>query len=229
MPHPAWTGDRRSTRSSQILAALPGSTFARLQPLQTLLSSGGGSPGAAGTGADQMPMAELAPYVPLQAQISPAQLQGVTSAGDLLSDVGAITVQPGESLRNYREALLRCLSAFWRADPATGTQVLGRTSAQINALADKVRISSAGTVSFPGEEGRVPVTVSNDLDVPVKVGLTLTATPAYRIQPQAVTDLTIPPGERSSLEVPVSVVGSGTAGGDGPTADAGRSSVWCWQ
>jgi hypothetical protein len=52
------------------------------------------------------------------------------------------------------------------------------------------------------------VTVSNDLPVAVTVGLTLSASPAYRLASTPIEPITVPPGQRLSLEVPVRVVGS---------------------
>lgn len=100
---------------------------------------------------------------------------------------------PGAELQSYREALLRCESAAWILAAGTGSELLTRTSIQVAQERDKVHITSAGTISFPGSKGRVPITVANDTDVPVTVGLTLTATPAYRIEVEPIQDIRIPP------------------------------------
>lgn len=157
------------------------------------------------------PSAELAPWGPADVaatSLPPGQTDTVATAGAALAEIGAIAVQPGDALRPYREALLRSLSTAWHTEQSLGSQVVSRTAAQVAAERAKVTISSAGTVSFPGESGRVPVTVSNDLDIAVTVGLTVTATPAYRVSADPVEPITVPPGQRLSLEVPVTLVGS---------------------
>lgn len=154
--------------------------------------------------------AELLPFGPLAqaARLSRSHMTQVATAGAALAEIGDIAIAPGDVLSRFRESLLRSSSAAWRNDAPLGALQLSRTSEQISAERDKVTISSAGPVSFPGEQGRVPVTVSNDLAVAVNVGLTLSATPSYRIDPEPIPPITVPPGQRLSLEVPVRVIGS---------------------
>lgn len=182
-----------------LLEALTTAEYAQPRQLSAALAGGSAAPTGelTGTAATGTP-----------APLSDEHLAGVAAAGDTLAEIGDIAVQPGDSLRGFREALLRSSSARWRLDPAMGALVLDRTNTQIVAQRDEVRISSAGIVSFPGEQGRVPVTVSNDLAVAVTVGLTLSASPSYRIEPAPIEPVTVPPGQRLSLEVPVRVVGS---------------------
>ena len=182
-----------------LLAALTTAEYAEPRSLSAALTAGSAAPES-----------ELAATAAIgtAAPLTDEYLAGVAAAGDTLAEIGDIAVQPGESLRGFREALLRSSSARWRPDPAMGALLLDRTNTQIVAQRDRVRISSAGIVSFPGEQGRVPVTVSNDLTVAVTVGLTLSATPSYRIEPAPIEPVTVPPGQRLSLEVPVRVVGS---------------------
>ena len=62
-------------------------------------------------------------------------------------------------------------------------------------------------VVLSGDRGSVPVTVANDLDQPVRVGVAITAEPAARLDADALPAVQIEPGRRASLEVPVRVVG----------------------
>jgi DUF971 family protein len=52
------------------------------------------------------------------------------------------------------------------------------------------------------------VTIANDLDQRVTVGLRLVGTPSARLVAETVTDIVIEPGKRASVVVPVRVVGS---------------------
>lgn len=58
-------------------------------------------------------------------------------------------------------------------------------------------------MTFPGAQGRVPITISNDLAVPVLVGVELRATPDYRLQVEPVAPIEVAPGQRTSVEVQV--------------------------
>ncbi|MFM2438487.1 MAG: hypothetical protein RLZ55_1306 [Actinomycetota bacterium] len=136
------------------------------------------------------------------------QMAGVAQINQTIDAIGTITESPDPAVVPVREAALRCASAQWRNQPGLGALLLERTTAQAEALHDRVRISSQGPVAFPGAEGRVPVTVSNDLSVPVTVSVALIADQDYRLEDQPPQPVRIPAGQRLSLEVPVLVVGS---------------------
>jgi uncharacterized protein YfaS (alpha-2-macroglobulin family) len=58
-----------------------------------------------------------------------------------------------------------------------------------------------------GDRGSVPVTVTNDFDQTVRVGVSITADPAARLDAEPLEVVEIEAGRRASLEVPVRVVG----------------------
>lgn len=144
------------------------------------------------------------------ATLSPEHLAAVRQDVATLASISAIMNAPGAELQTYREALLRCESAAWILSADIGRELLARTTVQVTQERDRVHITSAGTISFPGSKGRVPITVANDTEVPVTVGLALTAAPAYRIEVAPIRDIRIPPRGKVSLEVPVTLVGSGS-------------------
>jgi len=145
---------------------------------------------------------------PPSTTLNPEQTGLISWGGLVLSIIGQVTTAPSPELENYRLALLRSGSAWWRTDPDAGRVQVERTWAQIQQEQSRLSISTAGTIAFPGEDGRVPITVSNNLDVPVNVGLELRADPDYRLQSEPLEALEIPARQRVSLEVPVRVIGS---------------------
>jgi hypothetical protein len=140
--------------------------------------------------------------------LSESQTAGVALGGYVVAVLGQVTDQPSPALQTFRESLLRSGSAWWRDQPATGEVQLGQTLTQVNEEQEKLAITTAGTITFPGDQGRVPVTVSNDLDVPANVTVQLSSEPDYRLQSEPVAQLQVPAGQRVSLEVPVTVIGS---------------------
>ena len=140
--------------------------------------------------------------------LSESQTAGVALGGYVVAVLGQVTDQPSPALQTFRESLLRSGSAWWRDQPATGEVQLGQTLTQVNEEQEKLAITTAGTITFPGDQGRVPVTVSNDLDVPANVTVQLSSDPDYRLQSEPVAQLQVPAGQRVSLEVPVTVIGS---------------------
>jgi hypothetical protein len=70
---------------------------------------------------------------------------------------------------------------------------------------------SSGTVVFPSETAKVPITIRNDLSVPIEIGIITSGLPAVRVLPQSVADMQIDPGRRKSIEIPTRLIGSDTA------------------
>lgn len=187
------------TALESLIQATATAPWSRLSPLSSLLAE-----------APNPPASSLAPTIPNDriGGLPAAHMAGIDIAQAELRSIGAITRVPDAASADFRSALLRSASTAWRTEPQAGGVLLSRTAAQITAERDLVRISSSGIVTFPGAQGRVPVTISNDLAVPVMVGVNLSAEPAYRLQTQPVAPIEVAPGQRVSLEVQVGIVGS---------------------
>ena len=184
---------------ANLLTVTASGPWSQLTPLSALLAA-----------APNPPASSLAPYSAQQreAELPPAHMAGIASAQAELRSIGAITRVPDAGSADFRSALLRSASTAWRTHPQIGGDLLARTAAEITAERDLVRISSSGLVTFPGAQGRVPITISNDLAVPVLVGVELRATPDYRLQVEPVAPIEVAPGQRTSVEVQVGIVGS---------------------
>jgi hypothetical protein len=70
---------------------------------------------------------------------------------------------------------------------------------------------STGSVIFPNEFAKVPITVRNDLSVPIQIGIITSGIPAVRVIPESVADMQIAPGRRKSIEIPTRLIGTDTA------------------
>lgn len=120
-----------------------------------------------------------------------------------------VLVNPGETSSLYDEAFIRAASSQWRDAIADGRAVLASIDADLAASEQSVKVISAGRVTLSGDTGSLPLTIANDLDRSVEVGLRLEATPSQRLEYVAPLPQTIQAGRRVSIEVPVRVVGSG--------------------
>lgn len=107
----------------------------------------------------------------------------------------------------FSEALLRAGSSGWRTQPLRGTELLDSIRADLDEETVKVRVLSEGTVTLSGESGRVPVTIVNDLDRSVTVGVALRSLPALRLDSEPETGIRIEAGRMASLDLQASVVG----------------------
>ena len=105
------------------------------------------------------------------------------------------------------ESLLRSGSSAWRTNIVRGELLLDSINTDLSADIAKVAVVSRGTVIFSGNSGSVPITVANDFDRAVTVGLRLTGQPAARLVSEPLESVEIGPGRRASLEVPVRIVG----------------------
>jgi hypothetical protein len=120
----------------------------------------------------------------------------------------AILVEPGGVA--YDQAVMRQTAGAWRGDQQGGSQLVRTVSDQVTEQIAQVRVATTGTFTLPGDTGRIPVTVANDLDQDVTVGIRLESDEPARLQAPDIAPFDVPAGRKVSLEVEAKVVGSGT-------------------
>jgi hypothetical protein len=120
----------------------------------------------------------------------------------------AILAEPGGVA--YDQAVMRQTAGAWRTDQQGGGQLVRTVSDQVTQRIAQVRVATTGTFTLPGDTGRIPVTVANDLDEDVTVGIRLESDQPARLQAPAIAAFEVPAGRKVSLEVEAKVVGSGT-------------------
>lgn len=107
----------------------------------------------------------------------------------------------------FSQSLLRAESAGWRSEPATADRLVTTISRQLAALTDQVRVLSEGTVTLSGDTGRVPVTIVNNLDRSVTVGVTLIGHPSLRLDAAPLEGIEIDAGKMTSVDIDAKVIG----------------------
>lgn len=110
----------------------------------------------------------------------------------------------------YEQSLARQTSGLWRTDLLTGTSLVSTVTEQVRVRTEAVRVATTGTFTLPGDTGRIPVTVANDLDQDVTVGIRLESDEPARLSAQTLEPFAVPAGRKVSMEVEAKVVGSGT-------------------
>jgi hypothetical protein len=141
------------------------------------------------------------------AELPASYLRRVQRASAQLATLTAILNNPAGITDAYSSALLRAESAAWRSDPATGRALLDSITAQLREQTGLVRVLSEGRVTFSGDSGSVPVTIANDLDRAVTVGVELVASPTPRLESDPVQGIVIDPGKKVSVEIDARVIG----------------------
>jgi hypothetical protein len=115
--------------------------------------------------------------------------------------------RPHRVIQPFAEALLRAGSSAWRSEPAVGDRLLTSIDAAITEETARVRVLSEGAITFSGDVGKVPITITNELDRSVTVGVVLRGQPALRLSSEPLTGIRIEPGRFASVDIDARVVG----------------------
>jgi hypothetical protein len=142
------------------------------------------------------------------AELSPGILSTLTQDHRQLDALGSALSNPTKITQPFTTAILRGESAWWRFDPGAGAELSVRVTRQLAAVVSGVRIVSRGTITLSGVKGDVPLTIANDFDQPVTVGVVLLSNPAPRLHASKVSPVTVPPHRKISLEIPATLAGS---------------------
>jgi hypothetical protein len=141
------------------------------------------------------------------AELPPEYMARVKRATSQLDAFTAIVDDPTGLSEPYSAALVRTESAAWRTSLETGQALLSTTASELAQKMAGVRVLSTGTITFSGDTGRVPVTIANDLDRAVTVGLALEGNPALRLSSLPLTNIQIQPGKMASVDIDARVIG----------------------
>ncbi len=114
--------------------------------------------------------------------------------------------EPDALTADITDAALRMLSAGTSAEERS--TAAARLRVQAVHLASSVHAEPTSTINLINKTAAFPVPVTNDLDWPVTVRVTL-APSDPRLQVTQAQEVTIPPGTSTTVEVPVSAIGSG--------------------
>jgi hypothetical protein len=128
--------------------------------------------------------------------------QRLTGLADIV-DTPATVTEP------YSLALIRTGSAAWREDRTEGIEFVNTVTTQLINKLNSVHVLPGGVKNLSSENIDIPITIANELPVPVTVGLRLTSNPKVRLSADPVPATTIPANRKVSISVPARVLGSG--------------------
>ena len=131
----------------------------------------------------------------------------VNAAEGRLDRLVAVLDDPSTIGPSYAAALLRAQSSAWRSEPSLGAELLGMVNAGLLERTSLVRVLSTGTVIFSGDAGRVPVTIANDGEQAVTVGVALIGQPSARLQSTPLSGIRVDPGKKVSVDLEARVIG----------------------
>ena len=153
------------------------------------------------------------PTAPATAGTTPvltsARVAGLERTLRTVRGVAQIRDDGDEFARTWTRAAEQLLSTRWRTAPTAWNTLSGRVTAATRQTTAAVKVS-AGTINFLADSGRLQITVTNDLDVPVEnVKLTVEASnPRLQIDSQP-SVLRIGPRSRATVNVSVTALAAG--------------------
>ena len=193
-PGDGWIVD--GTGPSRAVEALLDAPFVTPRPLTAALSD-----------ADR-PSLDLPATTAKRDDATADQAVGAVSALDRLSVMGTAADAPSAMVADARRAMLGAMSLSNRADPDRRQTEFTAAIEQANAVIGSVTVTSGNTLHLVSSSGEVPVTVRNDLDVPVTVRVAMMSRSPILVT-KAHPTATVEAGTEVTVLVPVTAVSNG--------------------
>lgn len=180
------------------------------------LSAAFDSPFTRGVGLDSIltrPLAAYAGNVPTTAKNRPLSSKQLSLAAEIVSAGSVLSSaisRPGDVDAELAQKVAGVLGVHWRSDRATGEAVAAARLRQTRAELDKISIESPPAVTLSSSKGGFPLTILNDSDSEITVGVDLeSSNPALTVP--AIKPVTVGAGERHTLTVTVDLGSQRTA------------------
>ena len=142
-----------------------------------------------------------------ESELDRRYVSALARANTDLATFTSIIDNPTGIAEPYSEALLRASSSAWRSQPGVGAELLATIQESLQEQTGLVRVLSDGTVTLSGDSGKVPVTIVNDLDRSVTVGVALRGRPSLRLDSEPLQDVTVEAGRMESIDLTARVIG----------------------
>lgn len=194
-PHLTWNPP--TDWVSELAGDLQSAPWVRLIPWQRMASGELVTRSHAPYGAKQQKRELSSDYLRRIKQLN----RDVATLNGIVADRAGLT-------EGFTMALQRASSALWRNRTGQADQLVQRIAEQIAVERAKVRVVSSGQVTLSGDTGSLPLTVANDLEEDVRVGLVLQADNDFRLEYDQPAAFTVPAGQKSGVEIPIRVFGS---------------------
>jgi hypothetical protein len=150
----------------------------------------------------------VAPYVGQSMELPKYYFDHIKRAQNTLTSLSTVLSDPTSLTEPALATLLRAESMAWRFHISDGEALINSVDSALSNTQNSIHVISRNDVILSGDTGSIPVTIANDLDQQVTVGLRLVGTPSARLDAETVTNIVIEAGKRASVVVPVRVVGS---------------------
>ncbi|WP_413317524.1 DUF6049 family protein [Agrococcus sp. 1P02AA] len=127
-----------------------------------------------------------------------------------VASIASIVDEPSTLLAELRLALLVALPDAGSPVTDADRTAIANLAGSLSEVRSAVQIVPGSPIRAVGESVGLPVTITNDLDVPANVVLTLRPTNALVSVDQPRVEVTIAPSSQQRVQVPIDVVGTGS-------------------
>ena len=124
--------------------------------------------------------------------------------------IASIVDEPDTLLAELRLSLLAALPKAGRPVTAADQRAIESLGDAMSEVRNAVQIVGGSDIQAVGESVGLPITVSNELDVPANVVLSVRPTNALVSVPEPRVEVTLAPTSQQRVQVPIDVVGTGT-------------------
>jgi hypothetical protein len=138
-------------------------------------------------------------------QLRPRQVSLLKQGQSRLEKLNSITSTPSLELGELGAALARGLSKSWVSQPKLGRELTTTITNKIEKKYQGVAVITSPEITLTGQLGALPVTVTNELDVPVRVNLSAETPSGASLDLDAARNIVIEANQVSSLDIPIEV------------------------
>ncbi len=136
-------------------------------------------------------------------------VHSLLTAERAVAEFSSVVDEPTLVTEPRRLALLALLAESWPFDQAGWARATGAYLDEGTTILDSVRIPEGSVINFPLEKGNLPIAVTNDLDFPVTVYVTVQPARAILAVLNDRVELKIEANSQSKASVPVQSIANG--------------------
>ncbi len=146
--------------------------------------------------------------VPVLTEPQLALAEQVRTDHQLLAE---LLVDPGDTTDRSDLATTRALSAAWRSKATAHRSYVDLLRHDANGLltGDAVTLGQPVPAILTGSTGSFPLTITNNLDVPVRVGVRVESANRSRLTVKSIDQIVVQPGERVQVQIAAEPAGNG--------------------
>lgn len=140
--------------------------------------------------------------------LRPRQIELVKEGALIIEQLSSIAVGPSNQLDELRLGLNRALSTAWVKRVKIGRKLASLVNEEISQTYLSVSVVASPDLTLTGQLGALPVSVTNGLDVPIKVSLATSSILGAQVDLTSASDLLVPANQSLALDVPIEIQGS---------------------